>query len=85
MALLADYRDYFWYGIHSAEVLFSFMGRGCGGVQTFSTDKIDVIVGIWNNGRIGTLRGSRAGANNFGCAVTTSKMTKTRLAMAEIP
>ncbi len=29
MSILEDYRDYFWYGIHSAEVLFSLMGTGC--------------------------------------------------------
>lgn len=85
MALLEDYRDYFWYGIHSAEVLFSFMGRGCIGVQTFSTEKIDVIIGSWNDGRIGTLRGNRTGANNFGCVVTTSKATKAGFALGEIP
>lgn len=85
MALLEDYRDYFWYGIHSAEVLFSFMGRGCVGVQTFNSDKIDVIVGTWNDGRIGTLRGNRTGANNFGCVLTTSKTTKAGFANADVP
>lgn len=85
MALLEDYRDYFWYGIHSAEVLFSFMGRGCKSVQTFNTEKIDVIVGLWPDGRIGTLRGNRTGANNFGCVVTTGKTTKAGFVSGEIP
>lgn len=85
MALLEDYRDYFWYGIHSAEVLFSFMGRGCVSVQTFNTEKIDVIVGIWEDGRIGTLKGNRVGANNFGCSVTTNKVTKAGFAIGDIP
>ena len=85
MALLEDYRDYFWYGIHSAEVLFSFMGRGCKSVQTFHTEKIDVIVGLWEDGRIGTLRGNRTGANNFGCVITTGKSTKAGFASEEIP
>ncbi|MCC7300675.1 MAG: Gfo/Idh/MocA family oxidoreductase [Verrucomicrobia bacterium] len=85
MALLEDYRDYFWYGIHSADVLFSLMGKGCVSVQTFNTEKIDVIVGTWNDGRIGTLRGNRVGANNFGCVVTTNKTTKASLASAEVP
>jgi hypothetical protein len=83
MALLPDYRDYFWYGIHSAEVLYAMMGRGCKTVQTFNTEKIDVIVGLWENGRIGTLKGSRVGANNFGCTVTTSKINKAGLASAK--
>jgi hypothetical protein len=85
MALLEDYRDYFWYGIHSADVLFSFMGRGCRSVQTFHTAKIDVIVGLWEDGRIGTLRGNRTGADNFGCVITTGKATKAGLASGEIP
>lgn len=85
MALLDDYRDYFWYGIHSAEVLFSFMGKGCRSVQTFHTEKMDVMVGLWNDGRIGTLRGNRTGANNFGCVITTDQATKTGVVSGEVP
>ncbi|MFA7229689.1 MAG: Gfo/Idh/MocA family oxidoreductase [Victivallaceae bacterium] len=85
MALLPDYRDYFWYGIHSAETLYSFMGKGCRTVQTFNTEKNDVIVGLWDNGRIGTLRGNRVGANNFGCTVVTNKTTKACFASHDVP
>ncbi|MCK4982553.1 MAG: Gfo/Idh/MocA family oxidoreductase [Victivallaceae bacterium] len=85
MALLDDYRDYFWYGIHSAETLYSFMGTGCKQVQTTSTDTIDVIVGIWTDGRIGTLRGNRVGANGFGCMLTTEGATKFALVSPEVP
>lgn len=85
MALLDDYRDYFWYGIHSAETLYSFMGTGCEQVQTTSTDKIDVIVGAWADGRIGTLRGNRVGANDFGCMLTIDGGTKFALVSGEVP
>lgn len=85
MALLDDYRDYFWYGIHSAETLYSFMGTGCKTVQTTSTDKVDIIVGTWADGRIGTLRGNRVGANAFGCMLTVEGETKFALVSAEIP
>ena len=85
MALLDDYRDYFWYGIHSAETLYSFMGTGCKQVQTTSTDLIDVIVGTWDDGRIGTLRGNRVGANGFGCMLTIEGETKFALVSPEIP
>lgn len=85
MALLADYRDYFWYGIHSADVLYSFMGKGCRSVQTFNSENSDLLVGLWDDGRIGTIRGNRAGANNFGCTVTTNKITKSTVASGEIP
>ncbi|MEI8244642.1 MAG: Gfo/Idh/MocA family oxidoreductase [Lentisphaerota bacterium] len=85
MAVLSDYRDYFWYGIHSAEVLYAMMGKGCLTVRTFNTGKIDVIVGMWDDGRIGSLRGNRTGANNFGCVVTTNKIAKAGFASGEIP
>ena len=73
MNLLDDYRDYFWYGIHSAELLFSFMGAGCKTVQAFSTDLVDAVVGVWEDGRIGKLAGNRVGSNNFACSLTTDK------------
>lgn len=85
MAILDDYRDYFWYGIHSAEVLFSIMGSGCKSVKTVFTDKIDVITGIWDDGKIGTLRGNRIGANTFGCTTFSEKGTKFALADGSIP
>ena len=85
MALLDDYRDYFWYGIHSAETLYSFMGAGCKQVKTTSTDTIDMIVGTWSDGRIGTLRGNRVGANGFGCMLTIEGETKFALASGEVP
>jgi hypothetical protein len=85
MDLLADYRDYFWYGIHSAEVLFSFMGKGCISVQTFHTEQLDLIVGHWADGRIGTLKGNRCGAHNFGCTITTNKANKAGIVSGDIP
>jgi hypothetical protein len=85
MDLLDDYRDYFWYGIHSAETLYSFMGRGCKQVQANSTDKIDVIVGIWADGRIGTLRGNRVNAEDFGCMLTIEGETKFAMVSSDIP
>lgn len=85
MDLLEDYRDYFWYGIHSAETLFSYMGKGCKSVQVFHTEKLDVMVGLWEDGRIGTLRGNRAGAGNFGCVLTTNKSTKASVVSNEVP
>ena len=29
LAFLPDYRDYFWYGIHTAEIVYRYLGRGC--------------------------------------------------------
>lgn len=73
MSLLDDYPSFFWYGIHSADVLFSHMGRGCQKVRVIHTDKMDVIAGVWQDGRIGTLRGLRFKDAGFGCSVFTDK------------
>ncbi len=85
MEFFSDYRDYFWYGIHSAELLFSFMGSGCERVQTFSTDKADAVVGLWKGGRIGKLSGNRIKANNFGCTLTTDKGHIAAMVSTEVP
>ena len=57
---------YFWYGIHSAEMLFEAMGSGCQEVLAVREESHDIITGRWADGRLGTLRGNRLGNNNFG-------------------
>ena len=51
--------DFFWYGIHTTEALFTVMGSGCESVVRTSTTNTDVATGIWSGGRVGTLRGLR--------------------------
>jgi hypothetical protein len=85
MALLPDYRDYFWYGIHLAELLFTFLGTGCEAVQSFHTEKIDVVIGLWSDGRIGKICGNRIGADNFGCVITSDRGNIAAQGSAEIP
>jgi predicted dehydrogenase len=58
--------DLFWYGIHGVESLFTLMGAGCKSVSRFYTDNTDVVVGIWNDNRIGTFRGTRSGIYGLG-------------------
>ena len=58
--------DLFWYGIHGVEILFSVMGRGCESVTRFNKDNMEVVVGFWSDGRIGTFRGTREGKHDYG-------------------
>ena len=51
--------DFFWYGIHATEALYTEMGTGCESVARVSTPNTDVATGIWADGRVGTLRGLR--------------------------
>lgn len=53
--------DFYWYGIHGIEILFTMMGKDCQTVQRKHTQNTDHIVGIWDNDRIGTYRGIRKG------------------------
>lgn len=48
--------DFFWYGIHPTEALFTIMGSGCESVVRTSTTNTDVATGVWSGGRVGTLR-----------------------------
>jgi predicted dehydrogenase len=58
--------DLFWYGIHAVEMLYTLMGAGCESVTRATTDGADVVVGKWRDGRIGTMRGIRAGKQDYG-------------------
>ncbi|MBN2294197.1 MAG: Gfo/Idh/MocA family oxidoreductase [Pirellulales bacterium] len=51
--------DFYWYGIHTVETLFTLMGTGCETVARTSSDAADVAVGQWKDGRIGIFRGHR--------------------------
>ncbi len=65
--------DFFYYGIHGAEILFTIMGPGCATVSRVKSDGTDLAVGVWGDGRVGTLRGIRAGRGDFGALVFGDK------------
>ncbi len=56
---------FFWYGVHLAEALFQCLGTGCREVSVTSSDSCDVAVGLWDDGRIGSIRGFRNGQYFF--------------------
>jgi predicted dehydrogenase len=65
--------DFFWYGIHGVEPLFTIMGPGCVSVTRIHTEGSDVAVGVWDDGRIGTFRGIRQGRRGYGSTVYGTK------------
>ena len=73
MDILSDYRDYFWYGIHTAETLYAYLGQGCQSVEALSRGDIELLVGTWRDGRVGLCAGNRAGGYKFGARVLTDK------------
>ena len=50
---------FFWYGVHLVEALYQTLGSGCHEVQVTTSDAHDMAVGLWEDGRIGTVRGFR--------------------------
>lgn len=58
--------DLFWYGIHGVETLFAVMGPNCKKVTRHYTDDTDLVVGVWDDDRVGTFRGIRKGKADFG-------------------
>ncbi len=65
-SLEPSHPDLFWYGIHGVEALIAVMGTGCKTVTRVSTADTDVVAGVWNDGRIGTFRGTRSGQHGYG-------------------
>lgn len=65
--------DLAWYGIHGVEALYTIMGKGCLSVQRAYTEGSDFVVGMWNDGRIGTVRGVRDGKHVYGGTTITDK------------
>jgi predicted dehydrogenase len=63
----------FWYGIHGVEMLYTFMGAGCRSVRCTHNSDAEVVVATWSDGRVGTMRGTRQGAHDYGVTVFGSE------------
>ena len=85
MNLLEDYRDYFWYGIHSTEIVFAMLGKGLESVQVLPTEHADLLIGRWKDGKFGSILGNRNGVWTFGCTTTTNKNQRQSAASGKVP
>lgn len=65
MALQATQPGFFWYGIHTAEMVFTTLGPGCVGVRAVMTEHHEIAIGRWRDGRLGVVRGNRCGNGLF--------------------
>ncbi len=74
---------FFWYGIHGVEILYTIMGVGCRRVQCTSTPDGDLAVGVWADGRLGTMRGIRKGPHHYGANVMGAKGLECRPATGD--
>ena len=59
MHLEEHHPDFFWYGVHPTEALFTVLGRGCESVVRTHTADTDVVTGTWSGGRVGVLHALR--------------------------
>ena len=69
--------DLSWYAVHPIELLYTIMGPGCVSVHRTYTKDADMIVGLWQDGRIGTVRGIRAGKRGYGAITYGEEEIKT--------
>ncbi|MCX6951878.1 MAG: Gfo/Idh/MocA family oxidoreductase [Verrucomicrobia bacterium] len=65
--------DFFWYGIHCVEALYTVLGPGCVSVTRTHTDNTDVITGVWSDGRVGTAQGNRKTFKGYGVTAVGTK------------
>ena len=54
------------YGIHGVEILYTLMGKGCKKLSCAYTEGAEAITGVWEDDRIGVMRGTRSGAHSYG-------------------
>ena len=61
------------YGIHGVETLYALMGPGCVELSCISEEGGEVSTGRWADGRVASIRGTRAGKHAYGYTVWGDK------------
>ncbi len=67
--------DLYWYGIHAVETLYTVLGKGCKTVVRTQTTNTEVVTGVWDDGRVGTMRGNRNSKGGTAYGVTVFSAT----------
>lgn len=65
--------DFYWYGIHCVEALYTVLGPGCVSVQRTHAANTDIITGIWSDGRVGIAQGNRKTFKGYGVTAVGTK------------
>lgn len=68
----------FHYGIHPVEMLFTLMGAGCRRLTCLSQPGGEVVTGVWDGGRVASVRGIREGAQAYGFTLFGAKGVETK-------
>lgn len=58
--------DFFWQSVGGVELLYTVMGPGCERVACTTSDRTDILIGTWPEGRLGVFRGLRSGKRETG-------------------
>lgn len=65
--------EFTWYAIHAVEALYTLMGTGCQSVTCATVPGTEVVTGVWDKDRIGTMRANTKAKYVFGGTAFTKE------------